>query len=148
MRRICLGIAALGCLTGCLTGCVAADYDPYVAAVENQLETRSYQTRRFEGTAQDALISALIGTLQDYHFRIQRVDPDLGVITAYQVTRSEHPSRLGGRTELTILIQDRGERRYQVRINMTIGPKVQDQGALYQKFFTAVSKRLHYETGV
>jgi len=143
MRRLCFGIAALCCLTGC----VATDYDPYVAAVENQLETRSYQTRRFEDTDQEALISAVIGTLQDYHFRIQRVDPDLGVITAYQVTRPEQ-SRLGGRTELTVLMQARGDRRYQVRINMTVGPKVQDQGELYQKFFTAVSKRLHYETRV
>ena len=130
----------------CLAGCTGADYNPNVAAVDNQLEIRSLQTRRFEDADYQELIAAIIGTLQDYHFRIQRADAELGAITAYQVTRQKHRSRLGGRTELTILVRERGHRLYQVRINMTIGPEVQELPELYQKFFAAVSKRLHYES--
>ena len=54
---------AMAALLG-LAGCdVSTDYDPYVAAVENQLQTRSHQTRQIEGTDYDRLVTAVIGTL-------------------------------------------------------------------------------------
>jgi hypothetical protein len=128
----------LACVILLLGACASTDYDPYVAATANQLETRSYQTREFSSVGRQQLMQAMVATLQDYHFRIGEVDTDLGTITAYQNTRS------AGRTELTIFVKPRGDERHSVRINMLTGIKVENEPGLYQKFFTAVRKKLHY----
>ena len=59
-----------------LAGCaVSTDYDPYVAAVENQLEARSYQTRVLEDTDFDRLVTAVIGTLNTNHSLVKGQNP-------------------------------------------------------------------------
>ena len=132
----------LATLMSMLGACVSTDYDPYVAATANQLETRSYQTRDFSDVGHVQLMQAMVATLQDYHFRIREVDTELGTITAFQNTRR------AGTTELTIFIKPRGDRHYAVRINMLTGFKVEQEPDLYQKFFTAVRKQLHYRGNV
>ena len=77
-----------------LAGCISTDYDPYVTAVENQLETRSYQTREFNDAGYKQLLIAVIGTLQDYHFRILEVNAELGIVTAYQMTGYDQRTQL------------------------------------------------------
>jgi hypothetical protein len=136
-----IAMAALLGLAGCA---VSTDYDPYVAAVENQLQTRSHQTRQIEGTDYDRLVTAVIGTLQDYHFRIVDIDPDLGTITAYQMSGYDRRTRHVRRTELTVLVRERGEGRYSVRMNMSTGMEVENRAELYRQFFTALDRKLHY----
>jgi hypothetical protein len=132
----------LATLLSILGACASTDYDPYVAATANQLETRSYQTRDFSDVGHRQLMQAMVATLQDYHFRIREVDTELGTITAFQNTRS------AGTTELTIFIKPRGDKHHAVRINMLTGFKVEQEPDLYQKFFTAVRKQLHYRGNV
>jgi hypothetical protein len=130
-------------------GCSTTEYDPYVAglaAVRGQVEARSYQTRHYENTRYQDLVTAIIGTLQDYHFRIQQADPKLGTITAYQMTSESHASGMGGRTELTILIRQRSDEHFTVRMTMTTGPRADKEPQLYQKFFSALNKKLHYQS--
>lgn len=132
-----LAIIAVLLLSGCASA-IRTDYDPYVAAVDNQLQNRSEQTRQIGVSDYNRLVSAIIGTLQDYHFRIIDIDPDLGTITAYQLTRHK--------TELTLLIRERGEGQYSVRINMSAGLKQKGDSETYQQFFTALNKKLHYQS--
>ena len=131
-----------------LGGCSTTDYDPYVTATGNQLETRSYQTRDFEAVEYEQLLQVVVSTLQDYHFRILEVDVELGTLTAYQLTRHKPRSPLGGRTELTVFIKSRGDGRYAIRMNMSTGLKVENESELYQQFFAAVRKNLHYQRNV
>ena len=145
MKHYPIIIGALLALAGCAT---STDYDPYVTAIDNQLQARSYQTRQIADTDYNRLVSAVIGTLQDYHFRIVELDPDLGTITAYQVTTYRSSTRLGGKTELTILIRNRGEHTYSVRMNMSTGLKADNESELYQQFFNALHKKLHYQDRV
>lgn len=145
MKLYILAIGALLALAGCTT---STDYDPYVAAINNQLETRSYQTRQIEDTEYTRLVSAVIGTLQDYHFRIVDINPELGTITAYQMTTIKSSRPLGGKTELTVLIRERGEKTYSVRMNMSTGLKVDNESELYQQFFSALHRKLHYHSKV
>lgn len=127
-----------------LTGCVTADYDPFVAAVDSQLETRSHQTRQIESNDYMSLVTTVISTLQDYHFRIVDIDPGLGTITAYQVNEFRPADPLSGRTALTVMVRPRGETTFSVRMNMTTGPKVNNEPQLYQQFFSALHRKLHY----
>jgi hypothetical protein len=124
---------------------VSTDYDPYVAAVENQLERRSYQTREIEDAGYQQLVIALIGTLQDYHFRIVDIDPELGIITAYQLTSYEKKPRYVRRTDLTVTIRERGPGRLSVRMNMSTGLEADEGAELYRQFFAALDRKLHYQ---
>lgn len=142
MTKIFAATLALLVLAGCA---ISTDYDPYVAAVENQLQARSYQTRVLEDTDYDHLVTAVISTLQDYHFRIVHIDPDLGTITAYQVTGFQRGTRRVKRTELTVLIREQGEQRFSVRMNMSIGQEIEDRAELYSQFFSALDRKLHYQ---
>ena len=142
VRTLCVAVLLL------LGGCSSTDYDPYVSASGNQLETRSYQTRDFEDIEYRQLVQAVVSTLQDYHFRILEVDVELGTLTAYQVTGYDRRSHLGGRTELTVFIKSHGDGRYAVRMNMSTGLKVENEPELYQQFFAALRKNLHYQRNV
>ena len=137
-------ILIIGALLGLCACAVSTDYDPYVAAVENQLERRSYQTREIEDSDYQPLVVAVIGTLQDYHFRIVDIDPDLGIITSYQMTGYEKKARYVRRTDLTVLIRERGPRRYSVRVNMSTGLEQNEGAELYQQFFAALERKLHF----
>jgi hypothetical protein len=133
MIRKFLTLIALLAVAGCIS---STDYDPFVAAVDNQLESRSIQTRQINDTGYQPLMVAVISTLQDYHFRIIDINPDLGTITAHQLTSSV------GRTALTVLIRQRGEGIFSVRMNMTTGLKADRDAELYQQFFSALQKKL------
>ncbi len=141
-----LGIALLVALG--LAGCTTADYDPHVAAVENQLEARSIQTRELEARNYRDMMTAVISTLQDYHFRIVDIDPELGTITAHQVTDMRTSKPLTGHAAITVLVRERGEGVFSVRMNMSIGLKVEDTPQLYQQFFAALQRKLHYRAAV
>lgn len=141
MKNIAPVLLAMLALGSCAN---STDYDPFVAAVDSQVETRSYQTRQIEDTGYQALMAALISTLQDYHFRIVDIDPDLGTITAYQMTTFRRDTLLGGKTALTVMVRERGEKRYSVRMNMSTGLKVENESELYQQFFSALRRKLNY----
>ena len=126
-----------------LAGCETATYDPHVAAVDNQLLARSIQTRELSAERYQDVVTAVIGTLQDYHFRIVEVDPDLGTLTAYQMTDARSGRPLTGRTSLTVLIREREPGLFRVRMNMTVGIDVEDTPELYQQFFAALQRRIH-----
>lgn len=125
-------------------GCSTTDYDPYVAATDNQLKTRSYQTRDFEDVEYEHLLHAVISTLQDHHFRIRELDSELGTLTAYQHSGFNRDTGLGGHADLTVFIKPRGKQGYAVRMNMATGLAVVSEAELYQQFFAAVQKKLHH----
>lgn len=137
-----IGIAMI--LAAALCGCASTDYDPHVAAVDNQLRVRSIQTRELEAESYQALVTAVIGTLQDHHFRIVDIDPRLGTITAYQHTDFRSRTPLAGRTALTVLIRPQGDGLFRVRMNMAIGVEIEQTPELYQQFFAALQRKLHY----
>ena len=132
------------CIFLLCVGCSTTDYDPYVAATDNQLKTRSYQTRDFGDVEYGQLLHAVISTLQDHHFRIRELDSELGTLTAYQHSGYNRSTGLGGHTDLTVFIKPRGEQRYAVRMNMATGLAVVNEPELYQQFFAALRKKLHY----
>jgi hypothetical protein len=130
-----------------LTGCATADYDPFVAAVDSQLATRGHQTRLIESNDYVSLMTAVISTLQDYHFRIADIDPDLGTITAYQANEFRRSDPLSGRTALTVMVRQRRETTFSVRMNMTTGLGVEHEPTLYQQFFSALHRKLYHQGG-
>ena len=46
------------------------------------------------------------------------------------------------------MLLERGENTFSVRMNMAIGVKVEDTPELYQQFFAALQRKLHYRASV
>lgn len=87
------GLAIAMLLSGCVTGPREAIFEPGGA-----LEARSYQTRALETGDANAAMRAVISTLQDLGFVIDRADAALGSVSATKLER------------------------YQVRITVTVRP--------------------------
>lgn len=100
---------------------------------ESQIQQRSYQTRAFDTTDQKQVLRAVIATLQDIGFVIDRADALLGSVSATKWDVYE--------LRITVSVRERGEQiivRANAQYNITplADPKP------YQDFFNALSKSL------
>lgn len=74
---------------GMLTGCAASIPKSALRLPESALDTRSMQTRTFEAPSEDDILTATVATLQDMEFNIERIERELGVITASKVSDAD-----------------------------------------------------------
>ena len=132
-------VIALAVLIG---GCAHSDYDPFVSGVDRQLETRVYQTREFESLQYEHLMQAVVSTLLDHHFRLSHVNRELGTISAQQHTKLTLGRGVNNRTEATVFVRPLEAKSFAVRLNMTIGPEVENRAQLHQHFFAALDRKL------
>ena len=106
-----------------------------------QLQTRSIQTRTFELTDRIKAMRAVIATLQDLDFVIDRADSRLGIITATKLK--------GYHLHITAKVDDRRSGPILVRVNLTVSivniasPTLTSIGSeVYQEFFTSLGKNV------
>lgn len=111
-----------------LTSCATFDSPP----PRSVLAQRSIQTRTFIATRQDAM-NAVIVTLQDRNFIIDKVDDKMGIITA---TRLD-----GGRIRVSVFVKEQ-QKNVTVRMNAFDGTTPIEDGEEYQLFFAALGSNL------
>ena len=106
-----------------------------------QLQARSIQSRTFELTDRIKAMRAVIATLQDLDFVIDRADSRLGIITATKLK--------GYHLHITAKVDDRKSGPILVRVNLTVGfvnianPMPTSIGSeVYQEFFTSLGKNV------
>ena len=117
-----------------LAGCASApEKSPSVALVESQLEIRSMQTRAFATADENKALRAIVATLQDFGFVIDKADEALGTITASRIDK--YPIRL------TITVRPRREAQILVRMNAHYDRPVRDP-LIYQNFFTSLANSM------
>lgn len=131
-RKIALFLCfiALGGLGGCVAtmGQQVLDSDS-----EGQLQKRSYQTRAFETTDKEKVLRAVIATLQDLGFVIDRADYMLGSVSATKLDK--HSLRI------TVSVRPRNDRML-VRANAQYHISPVTDPKPYQDFFNSLSKSL------
>lgn len=105
-----------------------------ITASESQLMTRQAQTREFTLVSKKQVIRASIATLQDLNFILDRIDADLGTLSASKYS--------GGLiVKATVTIREKQE-AVTVRINLTCGVQVVENPLIYQDFFSSLDKSL------
>jgi hypothetical protein len=105
----------------------------HVTQSDNQLELRQLQTRAYDTANQQKTARAIVATLQDLGFIIDRADMALGTISA---------TRLDSRTlKATVTFRQRGKRTL-VRVNVNRNNRTVTDPNLYQDFFVALDKSL------
>lgn len=128
-------IAIILCgLSIALTGCVTTNtHHIFDSADESQLEKRSYQTRKFDTSDKKKVLRAVISTLQDLGFVIDRADLLLGSVSATKLDVYQ--------LRITVSVRERGGESI-VRANAQYNITPVDDPKPYQDFFDALSKSL------
>lgn len=124
------------------SGCVSA---PHAAVFEKSdaLQQRSYQTRAFATADQAQTLRAIIATLQDLGFVIDKADATLGSVSGTKLA--------GYEIRLTVSVRPRPAGQLLVRANAQFKPAPSaaataiDDPRPYRDFFAALSKSLFLE---
>lgn len=104
---------------------------------ESQVKIRQIQTRAFDTTDKPKMLRAIISTLQDLGFIIDKADLDLATVSATKLD--------GFQLKMTVSARDRGVTQLLVRANAQIGLKSIDDPIPYRNFFNSLSKAIFLE---
>ncbi|MFD2233559.1 hypothetical protein [Phaeospirillum tilakii] len=134
MSRLSRAGAALA-LGLALAACQTAPEHPLVMSTKSPVALRAMQSRVFDTPDRTRMLRAVVATLQDLDYVVDKVEPQAGTVTA---TRS-------AMLRLTATVYPRGAGQMTVRANAVIdlGPKSNqiDAPEFYQKlFFEPLSK--------
>lgn len=124
-------------LIGFLAGCQVAPEQTILLSKKSPVELRAIQSRAFETGDRNAILRAIIATLQDLGYNLDRVDASSGTVTATKLAM----------LKMTASAYPHGDEQTVVRANavVTMQPHAQqvDAAEFYQKdFFEPLSKSL------
>ncbi|MEZ2625190.1 hypothetical protein ACBP82_12545 [Paenalcaligenes hominis] len=117
-----------------IAGCASTTHHHVLdSGTESQLEKRSYQTRAFDTSDKEKVLRAVISTLQDLGFVINRADLLLGSVSATKLDVYA--------LKITVSVRERGGKSI-VRANAQYNIQPVNDPKPYQDFFEALSKSL------
>jgi hypothetical protein len=130
-----IGVAAVALA---LTACQAAKQPTLIESQKSPVELRGMQSRAFETTDREKTLRAVISTLQDLGYSIDKVEPPAGTVTGTKLSQ----------LRLTATVYPRGETRMIVRANATVSlphrpiTQVDDPRFYQQLFFEPLAKAM------
>jgi hypothetical protein len=129
MRRLLLASFAALCLVGC-----ASTTQRVLDSDQSQVQLRSIQTKTFATTDKPHTIRAVIATLQDLGFVIDKADDDLGTVSG---------TKLKGYTlRMTVSIRPGNAGNILVRASGQYNLQPITDPVPYQDFFAALGKAM------
>lgn len=130
MKKLALIMATLFALTGC-----ASLKDRVLdTGDQSQVEKRSYQSRMFDTNDKQKVLRAVIATLQDLGFVIDKADATLGTVSG---TKLDNYS-----LKMTVSVRPKGKTQMVVRANAQFNITPVEDPKPYQDFFNSLSKSL------
>lgn len=123
------------------SGCVANSKDMIIDN-EQSLKLRSYQTKEY-GKEKVIVARAVVSTLQDLSFIIDKADMPTGTVTATKLVK-------GASMRMTIITREKNKTSTQVRANAQFSsfnqmPETVTEPEVYQSFYTALDKAIFLE---
>lgn len=97
----------------------------------SQVMIRQAQTRDYEHVSKKQAMRASIATLQDLNFILDKVDADLGAISASK-----------SNVKITITVREKTPMLATIRANATFGETTINDPIIYQDFFSMLDKSL------
>ena len=120
-----------------LVACQTDSRQQILETDQSQVSLRSIQSRMFDTSDQSLTVRTVIATLQDLGFTIDKVDNDIGVVSA---------TKAGDYLmKMTISSRPRGSKQISVRASAQYNITAVSDPKLYQQFFEALSKAMFLE---
>jgi hypothetical protein len=117
-----------------LAGCQIDSRQQVLATTRSQVEQRSISTRAFDTGERLVVFRAVIATLQDLGFLVDRADETLGTVSA---------TKLDGYTlRLTITVRQRGPRQTLVRASGQYNLEALTDPAPFRQLYGALEQAL------
>jgi hypothetical protein len=141
-RKLLLIPAAL-LLTASMQGCQTNSAKQAMAS-GSQVELRSYQTKEYEienveTMNKKVMMRAVIATLQDLGFVVEKADEMVGLVSARKLDK--------GFLDMTVTVLDK-KTKVVVRANAQYNLNAVEEAEPYQDFFTSLDKGLFLEKNV
>jgi hypothetical protein len=138
LKRNLLLLIPLLVMTGCTT-----THDRLLDMDTSQVQLRSIQSRAFDTTDKEKTMRAIIATLQDLGFMLDRADYTLGVVAASKSRADVLHSP--GSLRVTVTVRPRGEKQLMVRANAEYQLQPVTEPKPYQNFFNSLEKAMFLE---
>lgn len=127
-----LRLILLGSMLLAVAGCQTGRSDDVVLSTKSPVELRAMQARAFETGDRRKTLRAVVATLQDLGYSVEKVEPDAGTVTATKLAT----------LRLTASVYPRGTTRMIVRANALVKLQAQqavrnqvDDPEFYLKYF-------------
>jgi hypothetical protein len=127
-------LGALLCASTLVAACATTNERILDVGDQTQLQKRAYQSRIFDTNDRDKVLRAVITTLQDLGFVIDRADYTLGVVSATKLNVYQ--------LKMTVSTRPRGTERTLVRANAQFNVRPVEDPKPYQDFFASLEKSL------
>ena len=121
-------------LTLSLDACVTT-IDNILGTPHTQVQMRNYQSRSFDTSNKTMVMQALLSTMQDLGFMIEKTDEKLGLVSG--------TSFLNG-SKVTATVRTQGKKTI-VRLNAQSGYSAISNPITYQNFFNSLEQSLFLE---
>jgi hypothetical protein len=126
-------LAAVLILVSVLLGCAQVHEQVLdTSETQTQLQMRQVQSRTFETNDKERMMRAVIATLQDLGFVIDKADLILGTVSATKLD--------GYAMRMTVSVRPKGEGRMVVRANGQMNTTPVTAPEPYQSFFRALER--------
>ena len=120
-------------------GCANMNSKQQVLAAGSQVEVRSYQTRTYDTDDKVLVMRAVMATLQDLRFVIDKADDTVGVVSATKLD--------GYALSISVSVRPNGDQMV-VRANAQFNLRAIEEPGPYQDFFTALDKGLFLDNNL
>ncbi|NPV04379.1 MAG: hypothetical protein HPY67_06585 [Syntrophaceae bacterium] len=127
-----------------LAGCMST-HDRLLDMDTSQVQLRSIQSRAFDTTDKERTMRAVIATLQDLGFMLDRADYTLGVVTASKGRADIYQLQAPATLRITVTVRPRGERQLLVRASAEYQRSPVTDPKPYQNFFNSLEKAMFLE---
>ncbi len=127
-----------------VTAC-ATTQDHLLDMNTSQVQLRSIQSRAFDTTDKEKTMRAIIATLQDLGFMLDRADYTLGVVTASKARADSVQMQAYASLRITVTVRPRGEKQLLVRASAEYLRSPVTDAKPYQNFFNSLEKAMFLE---
>lgn len=120
-------------LTMLLLGACASNKD-VITDVGSQMQVRQIQTREYDTLDKRDTLRAVLATLQDLGFVIDKADYGMATISATKLQDYQ--------IRMTVTVRERGTERVSVRANAIFNEQPIEDALAYQDFFAVLDKAM------
>ena len=131
MRRWLASVVLLSVFQGCTP---VHEQVLDTSETQTQLQMRQVQSRTFETSDKERTMRAVIATLQDLGFVLDKADLTLGTVSATKLD--------GYAMRMTVSVRPKGEGKMVVRANAQMNTTPVTAPAPYQSFFRALERSM------
>ena len=128
-----------------LLAACATTHDRLLDMETSQVQLRSIQSRAFDTTDKEKTMRAIIATLQDLGFMLDRADYTLGVVTASKARADSYQMQAPAALRVTVTVRPRGEKQLLVRASAEYLRSPVTDAKPYQNFFNSLEKAMFLE---